>query len=266
LAKTFDEDVELLCEGVPREMRSIGPQMRMLWCKLKWEEGEAKRAGTPEEREVERATLELFEEAASTDALDPEKNPDEDSRKLWSEALGNLAWLYASQILAKQRGDETRARLWLEEAASMLDPTTVSAIKSWITDARTNRKYRFEMTYDEVTDRTVIRKKRVDGVEDEDEDEDEDEERGAETEKTNEKENESEDRPGEEETMRDDASPPSMHLSPVDAAFDIAREITRDPVGDVALRAYAAAAVSAYAAYAIAQRARAWMHRFRRNA
>ena len=47
LAKTFDEDVELLCEGVPREMRSIGPQMRMLWCKLKWEEGEAKRAGTP---------------------------------------------------------------------------------------------------------------------------------------------------------------------------------------------------------------------------
>ena len=266
LAKTFDEDVELLCEGVPREMRSIGPQMRMLWCKLKWEEGEAKRAGTPEEREVERATLELFEEAASTDALDPEKNPDEDSRKLWSEALGNLAWLYASQILAKQRGDETRARLWLEEAASMLDPTTVSAIKSWITDARTNRKYRFEMTYDEVTDRTVVRKKRVDGVEDEDEDEDE--ERGAETEteKTNEKENESEDRPGEEETMRDDASPPSMHLSPVDAAFDIAREITRDPVGDVALRAYAAAAVSAYAAYAIAQRARAWMHRFRRNA
>lgn len=266
LAKTFDEDVELLCEGVPREMRSIGPQMRMLWCKLKWEEGEAKRAGTPEEREVERATLELFEEAASTNALDPEKNPDVDSRELWSEALGNLAWLYASQILAKQRGDETRARLWLEEAASMLDPTTVSAIKSWITDARTNRKYRFEMTYDEVTDRTVFRKKRVDGVEDDDEDEDE--ERGAETEteKTNEKENESEDRPGEEETMRDDASPPSMHLSPVDAAFDIAREITRDPVGDVALRAYAAAAVSAYAAYAIAQRARAWMRRFRRNA
>ena len=265
LAKTFDEDVELLCEGVPREMRSIGPQMRMLWCKLKWEEGEAKRAGTPEEREVERATLELFEEAASTDALDPEKNPDVDSRELWSEALGNLAWLYASQILAKQRGDETRARLWLEEAASMLDPTTVSAIKSWITDARTNRKYRFEMTYDEVTDRTVFRKKRVDGVEDDDEDEDE--ERGAETEteKTNEKENESEDRPGEEETMRDDASPPSMHLSPVDAAFDIAREITRDPVGDVALRAYAAAAVSAYAAYAIAQRARAWMRRFRRT-
>ena len=35
-------------------MRSIGPQMRMLWCKLKWEEGEAKRAGTPEERAVER--------------------------------------------------------------------------------------------------------------------------------------------------------------------------------------------------------------------
>ncbi len=66
--------------------------------------------------------------------------------------------------------------------------------------------------------------------------------------------------------MRDDASPPSMHLSPVDAAFDIAREITRDPVGDVALRAYATAAVSAYAAYAIAQRARAWMRRFRRNA
>ncbi len=260
LAKTFDEDVELLCEGVPREMRSIGPQMRMLWCKLKWEEGEAKRAGTPEEREVERATLELFEEAASTDALDPEKNPDEDSRELWSEALGNLAWLYASQILAKQRGDETRARLWLEEAAAMLDPTTVSAIKSWITDAGTNRKYRFEMTYDEVTDRTVIRKKRVDGVEDEDE------ERGAETEKTNEKENESEDRPREDETMRDDASPPSMNLSPVDATFDVAREITRDPVGDVALRAYAAAAVSAYAAYAIAQRARAWMHRFRRNA
>ena len=266
LAKTFDEDVELLCEGVPREMRSIGPQMRMLWCKLKWEEGEAKRAGTPEEREVEHATLELFEEAASTDALDPEKNPDEDSRELWSEALGNLAWLYASQILAKQRGDETRARLWLEEVASMLDPTTVSAIKSWITDAGTNRKYRFEMTYDEVTDRTVIRKKRVDDVEDEDEDEDEDAERGAETEKTNEKENESEDRPREDETVRDDASPPSMHLSPVDAAFDIAREITRDPVGDVALRAYAAAAVSAYAAYAIAQRARAWMSRFRRNA
>ena len=60
----------------------------------------------------------------------------------------------------------------------MLDPTTVSAIKSWITDARTNRKYRFEMTYDEVTDRTVVRKKRVDGVEDEDEDEDEERRRG----------------------------------------------------------------------------------------
>lgn len=158
LAKTFDADVELLCEGVPREMRSIGPQMRMLWCKLKWEEGEAKRAGTPEEREVERVTLALFDEAVATAALDPEKNPDEDARELWSEALGNLAWLYASQILAKQRGDETRARLWLEERASMLDPTAVSAIKSWITDARSNRTHRFEITHDEVTDRIVIKR------------------------------------------------------------------------------------------------------------
>lgn len=259
LAKTFDEDVELLCEGVPREMRSIGPQMRMLWCKLKWEEGEAKRAGTPEEREVERVTLALFDEAVETAALDPEKNPDEDARELWSEALGNLAWLYASQILAKQRGDETRARLWLEERAAMLDPTTVSAIKSWITDARSNRTYRFEITHDAVTDRTVIKKELVDGVE-------EDEARDAAVAETKDANKETTEVPPREDatTRDDDASPPSVTPWPLDAAFDLAREISRDPVGDVALRAYAVAAVSAYAAYAIAQRARAWMTRSKR--
>jgi len=259
LAKTFDADVELLCEGVPREMRSIGPQMRMLWCKLKWEEGEAKRAGTPEEREVERVTLALFDEAVATAALDPEKNPDEDARELWSEALGNLAWLYASQILAKQRGDETRARLWLEERASMLDPTAVSAIKSWITDARSNRTHRFEITHDEVTDRIVIKKELADGVEEDEAPAD----AVAETKDANEETTEARTRE-DESTRDDDASPPSENPWHLDAAFDLAREISRDPVGDVALRAYAVAAVSAYAAYAIAQRARAWMTRNKR--
>jgi hypothetical protein len=50
-------------------------------------------------------------------------------------------------------------------------------------------------------------------------------------------------------------SQPSVTFDPV---IETVREIARDPAGDVALRAYAVAAVSAYAAWSLMQTLRSW--------
>ena len=118
------------------------------------------------------------------------------------------------------------------------------------------------MTYDEVTDRTVIRKKRADGVEDEDEGVDEDEDRRASPRRAG-KQTRKRTRVRTDRAKKRRCVTTHHHRRCIYRPWtprSTSLERLPETVGrrrPVALKSRAAAAVSAYAAYAIAQRARA---------
>ena len=162
LGRTMAEDVAELRRGVrvgtpPR----LGPTARMLWCKLKWEEGAGKTAGSREEAEIEREILALFDDAAAANVLNDE-NMSEELNAAWRDALRNLGWLYASQILAAQREDEDAAHAWLDAREDLLDEQIIVLTRSWIRDAKINQTYRFSVSYDEHTGRVMVKNQRVD--------------------------------------------------------------------------------------------------------
>ena len=162
LGRTMAEDVAELRRGVrvgtpPR----LGPTARMLWCKLKWEEGAGKTAGSREEAEIEREILALFDDAAAANVLNDE-NMSEELNAAWRDALRNLGWLYASQILAAQREDEDAAHAWLDKREDLLDEQIIVLTRSWIQKANINKNYRFSVSYDEHTGRVMVKNQRVD--------------------------------------------------------------------------------------------------------
>lgn len=257
LGRTIAEDEDDIARGVPRAKRAFGPTFRMLWCKLKWEEGPAKNANAAEELEIERVILELFDEARRLNVVESDAVPS-DKREAWMQALGNLSWLYASQILASQRDAADAAMRWIDDQSDLLDSQIMMEVKSWIRDVGINRLYRFTYTVDDMG-RAVVVNERVDDVDSAREpepptitsrrsvpldDRDNDENKEKSTEVT--------------PSATDAKSPTAREKNDrrPSLADELARsvgEIARDPLGDHALRAYATAAVGAYTAYILAR-------------
>ena len=275
LAGTIEEDYDALRGDVDAETcGEWGPEARVFWCKLKWEEGEAKKAFSEEERAVERAILDTFKRAETLgifNIIDGTLAP-EDVRETWVEALGKLAWLYASQILAAQRDDKDAAYAWMDANASMLSTEILLVIKRWIEDANAPPRYETTISIDETTRRRTVTHEElrrpsskilaaaaasserppIGG--------DKKAEPPADSldQKTDTKDDENAKQSGDtigDSTKDKHRSQPSVTFDPV---IETVREIARDPAGDVALRAYAVAAVSAYAAWSLIQTLRSW--------
>ena len=275
LAGTIEEDYDALRGDVDAgTCGEWGPEARVFWCKLKWEEGAAKKAFSKEERAVERAILDTFKRAETLgifNIIDGTLAP-EDVRETWVEALGKLAWLYASQILAAQRDDKDAAYAWMDANASMLSTEILLVIKRWIEDANAPPRYETTISIDETTRRRTVtheelrrpsskfvaaaasseRRPPIGG--------DKKAEPSSDSPKTDtcqgdEKPKQSGDAIGDSTKDEEHRSQPSSTFDPV---IETVREIARDPAGDVALRAYAVAAVSAYAAWSLIQTLRSW--------
>lgn len=259
LGRTMAEDFAELRRGVrvgtpPR----LGPTARMLWCKLKWEEGAGKTAGSREEAEIEREILALFDDAAAANVLNDE-SMSEELNVAWRDALRNLGWLYASQILAAQREDEDAAHAWLDKREDLLDEQIIVLTRSWIQKANINKNYRFSVSYDEHTGRVMVKNQRVD---------DDGEDENASDDDAPAEENETEitksSPTAAPEPVEDDGTN-AEKVSTVDALASrvthVVREIARDPTGDYSLRAYATVAVSAYVAFSLVQRVNDWRNR-----
>jgi len=255
MAEDFAELRRRVRVGTPPR---LGPTARMLWCKLKWEEGAGKTAGSREEAEIEREILALFDDAAAANVLNDE-NMSEELNVAWRDALRNLGWLYASQILAAQREDEDAAHAWLDKREDLLDEQIIVLTRSWIQKANINKNYRFSVSYDEHTGRVMVKNQRVD---------DDGEDENASDDDAPAEENETEitksSPTAAPEPVEDDGTN-AEKVSTVDALASrvthVVREIARDPTGDYSLRAYATVAVSAYVAFSLVQRVNDWRNR-----
>lgn len=276
LAETIEEDYDALRGDVDAgTCGEWGPEARVFWCKLKWEEGAAKKAFSEEERAVERAILDTFKRAETLgifNIIDGTLAP-EDVRETWVEALGKLAWLYASQILAAQRDDKDAAYAWMDANASMLSTEIMLVIKRWIDDANAPPRYETTISIDETTRRRTVtheelrrpsskilaataaaassERPSIGG--------DKKAEPSSDSPKTDAKDVE---KAKPRDAIGDSTKDKDKHRSQPTVTFDpvieTVREIARDPAGDVALRAYAVAAVSAYAAWSLIQTLRSW--------
>ncbi len=286
LASTIEEDYDALRGDVGAETcGEWGPEARVFWCKLKWEEGAAKRAFSEEERAVERAILDTFKRCETLGVFDIARGTlaPEDVRETWVEALGKLAWLYASQILAAQREDEDAAYAWMDADASMLPPEIVLVIKQWIDDANKPPRYATTIEVDETTMRRTVTheelrrpsrskwtrasSERRASIDDDDGREEEAEARAsspsprdpADARASGERDENHHSRTTDDDAPSDDRDE-RPHKAPVafNPAIETVREIARDPAGDVALRAYAVVAVSVYAAWSLLSAFQSW--------
>lgn len=73
----------------------LGLMVWMLWCKLKWEEGAGKTAGSREEAEIECEILAFFDDVVVVNVLNDESMLEE-LNVVWCDVLRNLGWLYVS--------------------------------------------------------------------------------------------------------------------------------------------------------------------------
>ena len=279
LAGTIEEDYDALRGDVDAgTCGEWGPEARVFWCKLKWEEGAAKIAFSEEERAVERAILDTFKRAETLgifNIIDGTLAP-EDVRETWVEALGKLAWLYASQILAAQRDDKDAAYAWMDANASMLSTEILLVIKRWIEDANAPPRYETTILIDETTRRRTVTHEELRrpsskilaaaaaserppiGGDKEAE--------PSSSSSSSVLDPKTDTRQGGDEKAKtrdaiDDSTKDEEHPEPTvtfDPVIETVREIARDPAGDVALRAYAVIAVSAYAAWSLVQTLRSW--------
>ena len=253
LGRTLEEDYEELAADVPEEKRTpLGPTARMLWCKLKWEEGPAKHAGSSEEAEIERVIKDLFDEARRTKVLEDE-SVHEERREAWREALSNLGWLYASQILASQRGDQDAADEWLDANDCLIDLDSMSEIRCWVRDVNKNVHYRFSYYYDE-TGREVCRRERIEDGADEQEPA---ARKAATTDTSSEPSSPSKRRVAFDDHVASASTESAPPRSTLGYVSDVVGDVVRDPFGDAALRAYATAAVGFYAAWTLTRSLRA---------
>ena len=286
LAATIEEDYDALRGDVGAETcGEWGPEARVFWCKLKWEEGAAKRAFSEEERAVERAILDTFKRCETLGIFDIVRGTlaPEDVRETWVEALGKLAWLYASQILAAQREDEDAAYAWMDANASMLPPEIVLVIKQWIDDANKPPRYATTIEVDETTMRRTVTheelrrpsrskstrasSERRASIDDDGREEEEEEEARAsspsppdpaDARASGERDENHHPRTTDDAPSDDRDERPHKATVAFNPAIETVREIARDPAGDVALRAYAVVAVSVYAAWSLARAFQSW--------
>ena len=239
---SYENDQKRLAGGVDViEDGAWGPEARCCWCKLKWEQRDG------ETEAIERVICDTFEYVTKHDVLGElaarDDVDDKDALDAWRDALGKMAWLYASQIVAEERDDAIEARRWLEEYRDVLDEEIVSVTHSWIDNANCKvEKYRFEATRDDDTGHVSVRNIRVDDDKDADADADAD--------KTKHKiggTNGTSDRT--DATTTTDAIAARQSVSA--RLPRLARDVLADPFGDVALRTYASAAVAAVVAYSV---------------
>lgn len=171
---SYENDQKRLAGGVDViEDGGWGPEARCCWCKLKWEQRDG------ETEAIERVICDTFEYVTKHDVLGElaarDDVDDEDALDTWRDALGKMAWLYASQIVAEERDDAIEARRWLEEYRDVLDEEIVSVTHSWIDNANCKvEKYRFEATRDDDTGHVSVRNIRVDDDDKDDKDDDND--------------------------------------------------------------------------------------------
>jgi len=244
---------------------AVGPRARTMWCKLKWESPGGRVPYSASEREIERVITQTFAYAKERDVLETSSSDVE--RAEWVDSLGKMAWLYASQILATQRDDKVAARSWLADVTDVVDPLFVDITRTWINDANsTPERYYFEAKRDDDTGSiaasnvklarspasttfttsttpltTNIGVTRADAREETSGVVPRDADASSISAST------SRVAPLARESASDRAR--ARHF--LDALPLTLREIARDPVGDVALRAYATAALGAFVAYAV---------------
>jgi hypothetical protein len=245
---SYENDQKRLAGGVDViEDGGWGPEARCCWCKLKWEQRDG------ETEAIERVICDTFEYVTKHDVLGElaarDDVDDEDALDAWRDALGKMAWLYASQIVAEERDDAIEARRWLEEYRDVLDEEIVSVTHSWIDNANCKvEKYRFEATRDDDTGHVSVRNIRV---HDDDKDDKDDADADADADKSKHKAggtNGTNDRTDATTTATDAIAARQS----VSARLPrLARDVLADPFGDVALRTYASAAVAAVVTYSV---------------
>ena len=246
-----------------------GPAERVLWCKLKWEQRDG------DHDDIERVIRDTFEYVTKHDVLenlarrdddDDDDQDDDDSianvvereraLEAWTDALGKMAWLYASQIVATARDDKEAATRWLHGYRDILDEEIVTVTQSWIDDANTTPEmYRFEATRDATTGDVSVRNQIV-----RDEDEDAEEYKdsretprvGATTTPVNHDDDDgvADDVNHDDDGVADDDVFAALR-SVLASCAPAAREILANPTGDVALRVYASSAIASFVIYSV---------------